>query len=108
MQPVLTVKRDEQGKVASYKVCLVVQGYTMRKGVNYDKTCSPCACLSTVQIVTSISASIFWIFSSTVQISLEREEEEKEEEEEEDNEDEDEEDDIKKNEFFWNTFYFLL
>ena len=59
-RPVLTVKRDEKGEVARYKVRLVVQGYTMRKGIDYDNTYSPCARLCTVRIVVSAAATNGW------------------------------------------------
>ena len=66
-RPVLTIKRDENGNIARYKVQLVVQGYTMQKGVEFDKTFSPCARLNTIRLVISLAAHHNWtIYHSDV------------------------------------------
>lgn len=59
-RPVLTIKRDENGNVARYKVRLVVQGYTMQKGVEFDQTFSPCARLNTIRLVIATAATYNW------------------------------------------------
>ena len=59
--PVLTLKRDENGEVIRYKVRLVVQGFTMRKGIDYDRTYSLCVRLITIRMEAVMAAQNDWI-----------------------------------------------
>lgn len=57
---ILTTKLNESGQIARYKARLVVLGYSMAKGVDYDETFSPCARLNTVRLVIALAASMKW------------------------------------------------
>jgi hypothetical protein len=66
-RPVLTTKLNEKGEIARYKVRLVVQGYTMQHGIDYDKTFSPCARMNTIRLVVAIAVVGKWnVFHSDV------------------------------------------
>jgi len=42
-------KRDSSGAVSRHKVRLVVQGFLMQPGIDYDDTFAPCACMTTIR-----------------------------------------------------------
>ena len=49
-------KRGADGKVETYKACLVAKGYRQRYGIDYDETFSPVAMLKSIQIMLAIVA----------------------------------------------------
>jgi hypothetical protein len=66
-RPILTVKRNDTGEIARYKVRLVVQGYSMREGVDYEETFSPCARLISVRSMIGLATNMKWdVFHSDV------------------------------------------
>src|SRR5690606_32364778 len=60
MRPILSHKFNEAGEIASYKVRLVVKGFAMEKGVDYDKTFAPCARMITVRMVIAYAVVLGW------------------------------------------------
>ncbi|KAA0032888.1 gag/pol protein [Cucumis melo var. makuwa] len=48
-------KRDQAGKVQTFKARLVPKGYTQREGVAYEETFSPVAMLKSIRILLSIA-----------------------------------------------------
>ncbi|EPS63214.1 hypothetical protein M569_11573 [Genlisea aurea] len=59
-RPILVHKFDEKGQIARFKVRLVVKGFTMVQGVDYDKTFSPCARMNTVRMVIAWATAFKW------------------------------------------------
>ena len=59
-RPILSHKFNEAGEIARYKVRLVVKGFTMEKGVDYDKTFAPCARMTTVRMVVAYAVALGW------------------------------------------------
>jgi hypothetical protein len=57
---ILKVKLDENGNIARYKVRLVIQGFTMQQGVDYDSSFAPCARIATVRILAALSIHNNW------------------------------------------------
>ena len=57
---ILIHKFNEAGEIARYKVRLVVKGFTMEKGVDYDKTFAPCARMVTVHMVIAYATAFGW------------------------------------------------
>lgn len=53
---VYKVKMHPDGTVDKYKARLVVKGYSQREGLDYDKTFSPVARLSTIRAIVAIAA----------------------------------------------------
>jgi hypothetical protein len=51
-------KTDEHGTVVQNKACLVAQGYTQIKGIDFDETFSPVARLESIRILLSISCHL--------------------------------------------------
>ncbi|KAL0544221.1 hypothetical protein IC582_019334 [Cucumis melo] len=47
-------KRDQAGKVQTFKARLVVKGYTQKEGINYNETFSPVAMIKSIRILLSI------------------------------------------------------
>jgi hypothetical protein len=58
--PVLSLKLNKSGQIACYKVHLVVQGYSMSEGIDYEKTFSPCAQLTTVCLLIVLAICNRW------------------------------------------------
>ena len=48
-------KKSADGKVETYKVCLVAKRYRQRYGVDYDEIFSPMAMLKSIQIMLAIA-----------------------------------------------------
>ena len=48
-------KRDQDGKVQTFKAWLVAMGYTQRDGVAYEETFSPVPMLKSIRILLSIA-----------------------------------------------------
>ena len=48
-------KIEEDGKVETYKACLVSKGYHQKEGIDYDKTFSPVTMLKSIQILLAIA-----------------------------------------------------
>ena len=48
-------KRDQCGKVQTFKARFVAKGYTQREGVNYEETLSPVAMLKSIRILLPIA-----------------------------------------------------
>ena len=59
-RPILTKKYNEKGEVARFKVRLVVQGYTMRQGIDYDRTFAPCARMTTIRMIVILAVRWNW------------------------------------------------
>ncbi len=59
-RPVLKVKLDENGNIARYKVRLVIQGFSMRKGVDYDNSFAPCARIASVRLLCALAVKNKW------------------------------------------------
>ena len=49
-------KRGIDGKVETFKARLVVKGYTLKEGIDYEETFSPVAMLKSIRILLSITA----------------------------------------------------
>ena len=52
---VLTIKRNDRGEIARYKSRLVVQGFTMEHGIDYDSTFSPVARINSIRIIAAMA-----------------------------------------------------
>ncbi|EPS57321.1 hypothetical protein M569_17496 [Genlisea aurea] len=59
-RPILVHKFDEAGNIARYKVRLVVKGFTMEQGIDYDKTFAPCARMNTVRMIVAWAVALKW------------------------------------------------
>ena len=59
-RPVLKIKWDESGNIARYKVRLIVQGYFMQQGVDYDQSFAPCARMATIRVVIALAVHNWW------------------------------------------------
>jgi len=59
-RPILTKKYNEKGEVARFKVRLVVQGYTMRQGIDYDWTFAPCVRMTTIWMIVILAVRWNW------------------------------------------------
>jgi len=57
---VLTVKMNRLGKVTRGKVRLVVQGYSMIQGVNFDSTFSPVAMMASIRLLVTTTCENGW------------------------------------------------
>ena len=51
-------KRGVEGKVETYKACLVVKGYRQHYGIDYDEMFSPMAMLKFIRIMLEIAAHL--------------------------------------------------
>ena len=51
-------KRGADGKVETYKACLVAKRYHQRYGIDYDEMFSPVAILKSIQIMLAIAAHL--------------------------------------------------
>ena len=51
-------KRGIDGKVKTYKACLVAKGYHQYYGIDYDKIFSPMAMLKSIQIMLALAAHL--------------------------------------------------
>ena len=60
-RPVFTRKRDGLGNINRYKCRCVVKGFSMVKGVDFDKTFAPCAKLASVRMIISIAVHYGWM-----------------------------------------------
>ena len=49
-------KRGTDGKVETYKACLVAKGYCQHYGIDYDETFSPVAMLKSIRIMLALAA----------------------------------------------------
>ena len=54
---VFILKRDETGKIASFKACLIAQGFQQVKGESYNETFSPVVNFSVVRFFFSLLVS---------------------------------------------------
>ena len=52
---VFTIKRNDCGEIVRYKSRLVVQGYTMEPGVDFESTFSPVARLTSIRLIASLA-----------------------------------------------------
>jgi hypothetical protein len=57
---VYIVKFHPDGSVDLLKVQLVANGYTQTYGINYDKTFSPVAKISSIRVLISLAANLDW------------------------------------------------
>ena len=51
-------KRGADGKVETYKACLVANGYRQRYGIDYDEIFSPMTMLKSIRIMLAIAAHL--------------------------------------------------
>ena len=51
-------KRDADGQVETYKVCLIVKGYRQRYGIDFDKIFSPVVMLKSIRIMLVIAVHL--------------------------------------------------
>jgi hypothetical protein len=58
---IFKIKYDENGKIARYKIRIVVQGFSMDKGIDYTHTYSPCARQESIRLLLAISVQMNWI-----------------------------------------------
>lgn len=56
---VYTLKKDNQGNIVNYKSRLVAQGFSQRKGENYDETFSPVINFTLIRMVFAIFINLF-------------------------------------------------
>jgi Reverse transcriptase (RNA-dependent DNA polymerase) len=54
---VFTVKQNPEGKVERYKARLVVKGYSLTYGIDYDETFAPVSKMSTVRTLISMAVN---------------------------------------------------
>jgi hypothetical protein len=52
---VFAIKRNDRGEIVRYKSRLVVQGYTMEPGIDFDSTFSPVAWLNSIRMITALA-----------------------------------------------------
>jgi Reverse transcriptase (RNA-dependent DNA polymerase) len=57
---VFTVKQNPKGLIERYKARLVAKGYSQTYGIDYDKTFTPMAKMSTVRTLVSMTANGGW------------------------------------------------
>ena len=53
---VLAIKRNDRGEIVRYKSRLVVQGFTMEPGVDFDSTFSPVARLNSIRLIAALAS----------------------------------------------------
>ena len=53
---VFCLKKDSEGKIIKWKVCLVAKGFTQVQGVDYFETFAPVARLASIQLILAIAA----------------------------------------------------
>ena len=51
-------KRGADGKIETYKACLVAKGYYQHYGIDYDEMFSPVAMLKSIQIMLAVIAHL--------------------------------------------------
>jgi hypothetical protein len=57
---ILKIKLDENGKIARHKVRVVIQGFTMQQGVDFDSSFAPCARMATIRLLTALAVQNKW------------------------------------------------